>query len=359
MAVTKNISKSLAAATAMVLGVAAPPVSASAWDIELNTHYYDLVPGLTIAKPQIALTNQTTLNTTVNAKFTVDRVESRVSEFDSITGASQKSSDASDYNDTRREIVAGVTHLHEDWKIEAGYLHSIEKDYRSNAPSLVVSKDLHQRNTTIGVGYARNFDSVHGSEMPAAKDKTVDNYALTLTQVLAPGTLLQAGYTIQQADGFLGTGNRSVTLLNSNIMSEYLPSERTRQAVGIRLAQWFPTKTAVHLSYRKYQDDWDVASGTYQVLVHQYLSRSWLLRGEARYYDQSAAEFVKDGYEGNERYLTSAISLREFDATLYGIKLEYTPKTDLDWRIKGKWERYSQSSGLHGDVTMLSFQVFL
>ena len=219
---------------------------------------------------------------------------------------------------------------------------------------MVLSRDLHQRNATVSVGYAKNFDRVHGSEMPEAKNKGVDNYAVSWTQVLSPVTVVQAGYTLQYAQGYLATGNRLVTLANGNILPEYFPSERARQALGLRMVHMLPTNTAMQVSYRKYHDDWNVDSGTYQLLVSQNLNPAFIMRGEVRYYDQSAADFTKESYDGSERYLTSASTLREINAWLYGVKIEYTA---LDLRIRSKWERYRQSGGLYGNNFMIAADI--
>ena len=274
--------------------------------IHAPIHYYDINPGLTIIKPVFSISRDFTLETNVSARFTVDHVSTDVSGVDAVSGASQIGGTTDKGTDTRKEIAVGVTHTAGSWKIEPGYVLSVEKDYKSHVPSISVSRDFFNRNTTITLGYAHNFDEINGSYMSGSESKDVDNYAVSLTQVLTPETIAQIGYTFSDNSGYMGTGNRKVRLENDQEMDEFLPEERGREAVGFRIAQWLPTNGSVQFSYRYYTDDWQIDSNTWQVQINQYITAAPLVRGEYRYYDQSSAYFVKDSYTGAEKYLTSA-----------------------------------------------------
>jgi len=321
------------------------------------THYYNLKPGLTIIKPILSYENILSLDTTINAKFTVDRVETDYDGIDSISGASQFTGDLESSVDTRQEYVAGVSHVKGNWTFNAGYLQSIEKDYESFSPSIALSRDFNRRNTTLSMGYAHNFDTVNGRFMENKKSKDVDNYSLALTQVLSLSSIMQLGYTLQNNEGYLSTGNRQIILENDLVFDEFLPSSRIRQAVAIRYAHWLATRTALHFSYRYYQDDWDLSSNTFEVKAYQTLSKRLQLRGEMRFYEQSAVEFMKASYTGTEQYLTSSSSLKAFTSRLAGLKLSYTPANLEGSQFHVKYERYSQSRGLEGDVFMLAAEL--
>jgi len=316
-----------------------------------------MTPGLTITKPILAYENRLSLDTTINAKLTVDRVVTDYEGYDSISSASQYQGDLTSGVDTRQEYVAGGSKIFGDWKFDVGYLLSTEEDYLSHSPSFAVSKDFNQRNTTLALGYAHNFDTVNGRYMPNAKSKNVDNVALAFTQVLSPVSLIQFGYTFQHNRGFLGTGNRQIILKNDLSYSEYLPSSRTRQAVGIRFAHWLPSKTALHVGYRRYQDDWELDSDTFELKVYQTLNKQWQFRGELRLYQQGAVYFIKESYEGNERYLTSASSLKAFSSRIYGFRVSYKPKILRDSEFQIKYERYRQNTGVYGDIVMFNAKV--
>jgi len=328
--------------------------------IHAPIHYYDIEPGLTIEKPVFSISQDVTLTTNLSMRFTVDRVQTEVSGVDAISGASQYGgASAQGSADTRKEAAVSVAHVIGDWKIEPGYLLSVERDYKSQTPSISVSRDFFQRNTTLTMGYSHQFDEIMGAYMPVSEDKDVNNYAVSLTQVLTPWTIAQMGYTLSDGSGYMGTGNRQIRLENDQEMDEFLPEERGREAVGFRIAQWLPTNGSVQFSYRYYTDDWQIDSNTYQVQINQYVADAILVRGEYRYYDQSGAYFVKDSYTGAEKYLTSATSLRAFNADLYGVKCVYTLRGSRDWDLEAKYERYIQSNDLEANIFMLGIRVLL
>jgi hypothetical protein len=275
-------------------------------------------------------------------------------EVDSVSGASQIANTASS-TDTRKEVALSISHTVGDWKIEPGYVFSEEGDYRSNTPALSLSKDFFQKNTTVKAGYSHGFDEdLHA---PSSGKKDMDNYSLSLTQVLSPQTVAQIGYTFSHAKGYLAGGHRRVVLEDELIVREYVPDERKRDAFGIRVAQWLPTEGSIQLSYRYYRDTWQIGSNTYTVQINQYITDLLLVRGEYRHYNQSAPYFVKDSYTGTEKYLTQAASLMAFDSNLYGIKFLYTIKKIWDWDIEAKYERYSQSNDTNVDIYMAGLRV--
>lgn len=326
--------------------------------VHIQTNYYDIEPGLTIAKSVFSISRDFSLNTNLSMRFTVDHVKTDASGADATSGASQFAGASGRRDtDTREEIAISVGHTIDDWKIEPGYALSTEEDYKSQVPSISISKDFFQRNTTLTMGYSHNFDEIMGRYMPVSKDKDVNNYAISLTQVLTPWTITQVGYTFSDGAGYMGTGNRKVRVENGVEMDEFLPEERNREAIGMRVARWLPTNGSVQLSYRYYTDDWKIDSNTWQVQINQYVTDAILVRGEYRYYNQGKAYFVEDSYTGAEKYLTSAGSLRAFNAGLYGIKLIYAIKSQRDWDLEAKYERYTQSNNIESDIFMLGVRL--
>ena len=334
--------------------------------LSLNTYYYDIHPGLSIIKPSVDYKNSLSLDTTINARLTVDRVKTE--PVDAVSSASQTMGVTISKTDIRQEYLVGASHTMGNWIVGAGILASLEKDYKSYSPSILITKDFNLRNTTLGLGYSHNFDSVHGQYMSQEESKDVDNISLSLTQVLSTTTLLQLSYTDQINTGFLGTGNRKLVLENGLEYDEYLPSSRKRQAFGIRIAQWFnlfndsenvylrDKDTTVHFGYRYYTDDWMLDSNTFELTAHQTLSTNIKMKAEYRYYDQSEVYFAKDIYTGSEKYLTTANSLSAFTSDLWGVSLIYTPVKFDKYRLLIGFEKYNQSSGLTGSAIRASIK---
>ncbi|MDH5232503.1 MAG: DUF3570 domain-containing protein [Gammaproteobacteria bacterium] len=338
----------------LLLGLSLLPILVVAESsLQLHTHYYSMGKNLSIIKPSVHYENSFSVDSKFNARFTVDRVSNEA--VDSVSSASQSFVASEDKVDIRQEVTSGYSHTLGLWKFGLGYVFSLEQDYRSHTPSIGLSRDFNMRNTTLGLLYAHNVDQVKGSYMEVAEDKRVNNLALSLTQVLHRSSLVSVAYTLQNNQGYLATGNRQIMLDNGLLSDEYLPSQRLRQAVGLRFIQWLPLNAALHLAYRYYVDDWELSSHTIESQLYQSLGSGLKLRYEYRYYNQQAVYFSQDSYDGTEKYLTAANSLQAFNSYLFGVKLSYQAQSRFgDWQIETKYERYRQSSGLGGSIMMMS-----
>ena len=255
-----------------------------------------------------------------------------------VSGASSAVSGGSD---TRHAVTAGVSHNFSNIiGVEAYYDYSFEKDYSSSTPTLTLKKDLFDKNTTLTAGYSRNSDTIDGQFMTGEEDRTTDNFFLGLTQVLSPVMVAQLGYSHSASSGYLSEGIRLVPLgaadpatcvaVSVDCALEAFPSERKRDAYLIGLSRYFTEglgglldRSAVKLSFRYYDDSWDVSSWMGEAEFHKYLDDSLIMRLNYRYYTQSAAFFVKDTYAAPDVYKSSSPQIEEKDTNLVGIKFTY------------------------------------
>jgi len=321
----------------------------------LYNYQYNLKPGVTIKKPIISYEQDISTSTNIRVSFTRDDVDLEKSSVDSVSGASKLASGAEVWDDTRNEFTVSATQSLGDYKIEGGYYHSRETDYLSQTPSLSISRDFLNRNTTIKLGFSHSFDQTFGHYMGISKDKDTDNLGLSLTQVFTPTTLGQIGYTYSSVRGYMPSGNRKVTITGSSTPSdEYMPDSRKREGAGLRVAQYLPINSSIHLSYRWYRDTWSINSDTASAQFFQYLLPNIIARLEYRTYRQSGAFFYKSIYSGAEDFLTSTNIYAPFDSRLLGAKLSYQTSGKLKWRFSGLYERYTQSVGLEGDIYMVN-----
>ena len=329
---------------------------------DINYYKFD---GLTILKPMITLNKDLSLNTSILLRVTLDNIETQTTTVDAVSGATKTTTSTSNTKDedNRKNLTFGVTHAISLYKIDVGYDYSREKDYTSQTPSIQLSRDFFERNTTLAIGYSHNFDNVMGKYMSKAQDKDVNNYSISITQFISPITVAQIGYTYSHAAGYLGTGSRKVALSGGGESDEYLPDSRKRDAVGVRLAQYIPLPFlpppigggegggAVHLIYRWYRDDWWIKSNTYGIQYYQYIGENTYVRLEYRYYEQEKAFFYKDSYAGSEQFITSSNLYSQLSSHLYGVKLvHYLRSPNISTEVK--YERYRQSTGLDGDIFM-------
>ncbi len=321
---------------------------------DINYYKFD---GLTVIKPMITLNKDLSLNTSILLRATLDNVEMQTTTVDAVSGATKTTTTTSNAKDedNRKNLTFGVTHAISLYKIDVGYDYSREKDYTSQTPSIQLSRDFFERNTTLAIGYSHNFDNVLGKYMAKAQDKDSNNYSISLTQFISPITVAQIGYTYSHATGYLGTGNRKIALVGGE-SNEYLPDSRKRNAIGFRIAQYItPINSAVHLIYRWYRDDWWIKSNTYGIQYYQYIGDDTYVRLEYRYYAQDKAFFYKDSYAGSEQFITSSNLYSELHSHLYGVKLvHYLKSPNISTEVK--YERYRQSTGLDGDIFMFGIK---
>ncbi len=127
------------------------------------------------------------------------------------------------------------------------------------------------------------------------------NASLSIQQLLTPNLWVSASYDLVATEGYLASPYRTV-MVQGVIVPERHPDRRARHALSGRLAYFFtPTRTAVHLLYRSYLDDWDLAAIDPEVRLYQELGDAVTLRLRYRYYQQTRAFF----FQPAERYLPS------------------------------------------------------
>ena len=284
--------------------------------------------------------------------------------------------------DTRHELNAGITHNFNNlFGVETYLDYSHEKDYTSLTPSVTITRDLFDKNTTISIGYSRNFDRISGQFIGSTESRDTDNYYVGLTQVLSPVTIARIGYARTESSGLEIEGIRlvpingvtlaSCTALSADCVNESVPSSRSRNSYMAGLSHYFITgpgffgpvsdyfdRSAIKLFLRYYDDAWSIKSYTAEVEWDKYLRPDLILGLNYRFYNQSKAFFVKDAYTAADQYKTVSPQLLSFDSHLVGAKLTYklkdaslTPGVRLG-TIEGKYQFYAQSSGVNAHILM-------
>jgi hypothetical protein len=358
-----------------------------------ETYIHNIDNNVAVYTEVFALNKDINLDTTVYLKYTVDFIRPRSSsggeegdededsgavrgytEVSAVSGASTSASavGGSAGNDTRNEFTAGLTHNFENvFGIEVYYDYSKEKDYTSSTPSVSLKKDLFEKNMTLTLGYSRSMDQVYGEFMDGRENRDTDNYFVGITQVLSPYTVAQLGYSRSQMRGFASEGIRlvpidgatqdSCTDKSMTCVDEAFPDSRSRNSYILGVNHYFEggimDRSAVKLTLRYYNDDWDIESYTEEVEYYKYLTDQVILRADLRYYDQSAASFVKDSYTSADEFKSSSPQLLKFNSQLAGLKLMYF--FDGNSFVEGKYEFYTQSISVDTHVFMLGLRFYL
>lgn len=192
------------------------------------------------------------------------------------------------------------------------YGYSEESDYRSHGISLGHTLDFNQKNTTLVLGAAHNFDSVNGGTLTEWVDKDTTDFLVGVNQLLGPGTVLTANLTLGYADGYLADPYRRATFLlpespdpifsdpaQVNPVSEKRPEHRFKQVGYVSVMQAFESLHAsLEAGYRLHHDDWEVWSQTVNLTWIQKLGSRVILAPNFRYYYQTAAGFYAPSFHG-------------------------------------------------------------
>lgn len=387
--------KKLFALTAIFLTL---PAAAFAEDYAAVQGYlHSFNNGISVYSGVFALNKDVSLDTTVSFKYAVDLISPNGGEGgggddeggggDSVAAAVSGASAAVNAgSDVRHDFMAGVSHNFSNIiSVEAYYDYSTEKDYVSSTPTITLKKDLFEKNTTLTFGYSRNMDTISGRFMAGEEDRTTDNFFAGITQVLSPFTVAQLGYSHSKSEGLLSEGIRLVPtgaatdadcspltaadpaiVAGGGCVNEAFPSERKRDAYLVGVNHYFTNglgglleRSAAKLTFRYYDDSWDVNSWMGEAEFYKYLDDNLIMRLNYRYYTQSKAFFVKDTYAAGDQFKSSSPQIEEKDTNLIGLKLIYIlpEPVKTTWKLavnslEGKYEYYTESIGVNAHIFM-------
>ncbi|MBI3416904.1 MAG: DUF3570 domain-containing protein [Verrucomicrobia bacterium] len=192
------------------------------------------------------------------------------------------------------------------------FSYSQESDYTSRGVSLTHTYEFNQKNTTLVLGAAHNFDSVGGGVLTAFQQKGTTDFLVGVNQLLSPETVLTVNFSLGYADGYLNDPYRRATFLlpdspdpifsdpaQVNAAAEIRPRHRFKQIGYVSLTQFIaPLNASIEGSYRPYHDDWGIWSHTLSIQWNQMLGQRVTLSPLFRYYHQSAADFYAASFRG-------------------------------------------------------------
>lgn len=232
--------------------------------------------------------------------------------------------------------------------LRPGIALSYEGDYESVAPSLNYLADFNQRNTTLQLGLAHNFDRITGGIYipPGSRDKDSADFLLGLTQVLGPRTLFNVTLTLGTAHGYLSDpykGFRFTEYPDPNVLfPEKRPGHRTKQIVSISLNQHVERLNgSAELTYRFYHDSFGLLAHTASLEWFQKIGKRVRVAPFLRVYEQSAADFYRLSFDADPsdtenpnnafvpRYYSSDYRLSKLRTFTYGLGTTVRLRTGL------------------------------
>ncbi len=191
------------------------------------------------------------------------------------------------------------------------FSYSEESDYISYGAALNYSLDLNQKNTTLNLGWAHDFDTILATPFTyiyRKQDKNTDNFLVGVNQLLGPKTVLTLDFTFRNSHGYLDDPYRGVffngypqaDLNNPILFPEHRPDYKYSYIGYASLLQYVtPLHGSLEGSYRFSDDTWGVRAHTVALSWHQKIGRIFLLSPVFRYYYQTAATFYGSQFVGD------------------------------------------------------------
>lgn len=216
------------------------------------------------------------------------------------------------------------------------FAYSDESDYESISLALNTSIDLNQKNTTLNLGVAQNWDTIipnEGTFLGTEEKKDTTDFFVGVTQLLGPKMFLTANFTYGIGSGYFSDPYKGVHFADydpDTISGEKRPDNRNKEVVYLALTRAIdPLNASAELSYRFYHDSFDVTAHTVSFTWLQKLGDKIVLAPTFRYYDQSAADFYAVSFPGDPtvsragipRYYSADYRLSDLHAFTYGVSL--------------------------------------
>ena len=271
-----------------------------------------------VISPVVAVTWKVDDNWTLRSDLGVDTISSAsVDAIDAeISSASAK--------DARAFLTIAASREWSDQTITLLGGVSREYDYGSAMVGVGWSKAFNQQNTTVSAQLRHYADTVDLYDIDGVNqgedDRSTTDLTLSISQVLGPRTVLTGELYFAQQSGYLGTPFHEVILQDGTRVTERLPDDRTRAALGLWLNHAFSERFVGRFYYRFYDDDWGIQAHTIELEPQFKVSdRLWVFP-ILRFHSQDGADYfgLPQTFTGAEDFITADRDLSEFTSEKYG-----------------------------------------
>ena len=251
---------------------------------------------------------------------------------------------------------------------------SSEHDYISYGAALNYSLDLNQKNTTLNLGWAHDWDTIIATPftfITRNKRKNTDDFLVGLNQLLSSKTVLTINFTYRNSHGYQDDPYRGVVfddypqgdLNHPSLFPEHRPDFRHGYIGYVSLLQYLtPLHAGLEGSYRPYYDSFGVLSHTIDVRWHQKIGNRVLVSPLFRYYRQTAADFYSTQFAGDPSnpfdptpipsYYSADYRLSEMETFTLGVELSARV---TDWlTLDLAYKRY-EMRGLDGVTSQSAY----
>ena len=307
-----------------------------------------------------------------------------------------------DFHDTRVAASANWQQpIATDTRVSVGANLSNEYDFRSIGANASVAKDFNDKNTTVSLGGAFEYDSINpvggtpvaltpqldGLKQQGNKSKNVTDVLLGLTQVLNRHALVQFNYSLSSSHGYQTDPYKVLTLVDANghliadqdfaagsnfYLYESRPEKRLRHSFFGEYKYGFDRGDVADVSYRFTTDDWGIKSHTFDAKYRYMLNDRYFVEPHARYYTQNAADFyhsylqIGSGIALDDqgeptptvKYASADSRLGAFDATTFGVKvgMNLAKDRELSLRVEQYQQKAKDLKPVGGDLAGQTLQ---
>jgi hypothetical protein len=240
-------------------------------------------------------------------------------------------------HDHRNAFSIGVPMSFDRHALTPSFAYSEESDYISYGGSLNYSLALHDKNTTLNLGWALNCDNVRDDKF-VWQPKLTDNFMIGFVQLLSRKSYVTVNFTGGYEDGYLSDPYRGIMAENfpqnnpddAALIPEQRPTHRVREVMYLSWLQFVdPLQGSVQAGYRYFHDSWSINAHTFDVTWNQKVGPHVVISPFFRYYLQSAADFyyvILPDYNNLPSAYSSDYRLSHFDSFACGV--------NLTWRVQ-------------------------
>jgi len=287
--------------------------------------------GITVQGPSILVQKRITDHLAVNANYYQDYISS--ASIDVLLSASP-------YKEKRTQKSVGAEYLHGKTTYSAGFINSVEPDYKANTSYYSVSQDMFGDLTTVTLSYSRGWDQIYRDikvNGVIINDPTFHQradhrvYGLSISQILTRNLIGTLNYQFSSDQGYLASPYREVRYIDPNnpagysLAQQVYPGTRTMDALSGSVKYYLPYRAALTGKYRFFTDSWGIVAHTLQLDYLQPVRHHWTLDGNIRYYRQGAASFYSDlfPYANYSNYMARDRELAAFHSITLGFEASY------------------------------------
>lgn len=228
---------------------------------------------------------------------------------------------------------------------------SDEDDYQALSAGLEGVWEFDQKRTSLSLGLGYSDDTLEPTEGGSQRfpdriqeaDKSTWSVSAGLSRVLSQTTLVQFALSGSYSEGYLSDPYKLVQIENE-IRPDSRPEERTQYAGHLRIRQYLrPAFMALHMDYRRFGDDWGIASDTLEFGIWQKPAKIFRWHARFRWYRQSDADFYGPifGVARSDGFSSSDYRLSAYEAQSYRLGFDLNME---GWQVGFAAEDYSTSA---------------